>query len=69
MKKNEKGKNKSNDVSIFLAGSKELKEERAHLKILANDMSSDAYMQGINVKAFSYDNFNDNGSYMDLPIQ
>lgn len=60
MKKNEKGKNKSNDVSIFLAGSKELKEERAHLKILANDMSSDAYMQGINVKAFSYDNFNDN---------
>lgn len=60
MKKIGKEKRKSNDVSIFLAGAKELKEERAQLKILANDMSSDAYMQGLNVKAFSYDNFNDN---------
>lgn len=51
---------KERNVSIFIAGSKELKEERAQLKILANDMSSEAYMQGINIKAFSYDHFNDN---------
>lgn len=50
----------NNIVSVFIAGATELQKERAQLKILANDMSSEAYMQGINIKAFSYDNFNDN---------
>ena len=57
------------NVSIFIAGSKELKEERAQLKILANDISSEAYMQGINIKAFSFDNFNDNQDKYDKFIE
>ena len=64
-----KEQNKSNDVSIFLAGATTLEAEREQLKILANDMSSDAYMQGLNVKAFSYDNFNDNQDQYNVFIE
>ncbi len=65
----ERNRVQERNLSIFIAGSKNLKEERAKLKILANDISSEAYMQGINIKAFSFDNFIDNQDKYDKFIE
>lgn len=49
------------DISIFIAGAtKETKDERECLKILANDLSYAKRADGISIKAMSYENFNDN---------
>ena len=49
------------NISIFIAGAtKETRNERECLKILANDLSSAKRAQGININAMSYKNFDDN---------
>lgn len=49
------------DISIFIAGAtKETKDERECLKILANDLSYAKRADGIRINAMSYKNFNDN---------
>ncbi len=49
------------NISIFIAGAtKETRNERECLKILANDLSSAKRAQGISINAMSYKNFDDN---------
>lgn len=49
-------------VKIFIAGAKDLTEERNHIKILVNDLNSLYSSKGINLVAYSYEHehFNDN---------
>ena len=49
-------------VSIFVAGAKDLKEQRLRLKALANDLSDEYSRNGeaVNVHVCSYENFGDN---------
>lgn len=55
------------ELKIFIAGAKELKQERNCIKVLANDLSSKYGPRGIHVIAHSYEHFDDNQkSYNDF---
>lgn len=47
-------------IRIFIAGAKELKQERNCIKVLANDLSSKYESRGIQIIAHSYEHFDDN---------
>ena len=47
------------NIKIFVAGSKELIQERNCIKILANDLNSVYNSLGIIVTIYSYEQFND----------
>lgn len=49
----------SNNINIFVAGAKELKQERTCIKALANELSSKYQSRGINIIAQSYEHFKD----------
>ena len=47
-------------IKIFIAGAKELKQERNCIKVLANDLSSKYESRGMHIIAHSYEHFDDN---------
>lgn len=47
------------ELKIFIAGSKELKQERNGIKIIANDLSSLYGSRGIHITAHSYEHFDE----------
>lgn len=47
------------ELKIFIAGSKELKQERNGIKIIANDLSSLYSSRGIHITAHSYEHFDE----------
>lgn len=48
-----------NQFKVFVAGAKELKEERNSLKVLANNLNAKYQTQNINIVVLSYEDFDD----------
>lgn len=57
------------ELKVFIAGSKELKQERNGIKIVSNDLSSIYSSRGIHITAHSYEHFDeDQDSYNDFIV-
>lgn len=48
-----------NQIRVFVAGAKDLKEERNRLKVLANNLNARYQTQNINIVVLSYEDFDD----------